>query len=297
MNRENNFFNQIIVKDDDLKDYNNLQTQSSNLNFSKQSISLNNNFTNNDKNINSDTNDLNLNYINDAENKNTETNVSVEFNNGKNKFNKIICNGADNSLNINTGTYNKNITFDRNFKYSNLNDQDFSLSARKYGNTFIFLNIKKGPIFVLGPNWCYFLGLTLVLFLTFIGVFLSLGDKLNYYVRIIGIFIYSVQFISYSACSLINPGLPDNRFLENPNFKFDNKVLQPCSECKLLNDLNTTEITYHCFECEVCIEGYDHHCPWISKCVGKNNIWLFYIFVGSTFIYIIFLFVALSTIS
>ena len=28
----------------------------------------------------------------------------------------------------------------------------------------------------------------------------------------------------------------------------------------------------HCDDCGICIEGLDHHCPWTSHCVGKNNI-------------------------
>ncbi|KAL3794178.1 hypothetical protein HJC23_012885 [Cyclotella cryptica] len=43
----------------------------------------------------------------------------------------------------------------------------------------------------------------------------------------------------------------------------------------------------HCQDCNVCIEGYDHHCPWMGTCIGKKNFtsfmvfnltWLFYLF-------------------
>jgi len=42
----------------------------------------------------------------------------------------------------------------------------------------------------------------------------------------------------------------------------------------------------HCPECNVCVEGYDHHCPWMGTCIGKKNFtsfmvfnltWLFYL--------------------
>lgn len=36
----------------------------------------------------------------------------------------------------------------------------------------------------------------------------------------------------------------------------------------------------HCSRCEVCIEGYDHHCPFMSKCVGRGNIVQFYLLMG-----------------
>jgi hypothetical protein len=35
----------------------------------------------------------------------------------------------------------------------------------------------------------------------------------------------------------------------------------------------------HCSDCDLCIAGYDHHCPWVGKCIGSNNIHLFFIYV------------------
>ena len=32
----------------------------------------------------------------------------------------------------------------------------------------------------------------------------------------------------------------------------------------------------HCMDCRVCIEEYDHHCPWTGKCIGKRNVRYFY---------------------
>ena len=46
--------------------------------------------------------------------------------------------------------------------------------------------------------------------------------------------------------------------------------------------------TNHCDECNIYIIGADHHCPWTSKCVGANNKKIFYIFVFSTFILLIY---------
>jgi hypothetical protein len=38
---------------------------------------------------------------------------------------------------------------------------------------------------------------------------------------------------------------------------------------------------YHCKYCNICIEQYDHHCPWLSKFIGKKNLRLFYAFAAS----------------
>lgn len=53
-----------------------------------------------------------------------------------------------------------------------------------------------------------------------------------------------------------------------------------------LCSLNQPPDAVHCPECNVCIEGYDHHCPWMGTCIGKKNFtsfmafnlsWLFYL--------------------
>jgi hypothetical protein len=51
-----------------------------------------------------------------------------------------------------------------------------------------------------------------------------------------------------------------------------------CRKCRF----HVARGSFHCVYCDVCIEGYDHHCPWTSKCIGKNNLIRFYLFVFLT---------------
>ena len=44
----------------------------------------------------------------------------------------------------------------------------------------------------------------------------------------------------------------------------------------------------HCPDCNVCVEGYDHHCPWMGTCIGKKNMNAFMCFNFTWLIYLIY---------
>lgn len=46
--------------------------------------------------------------------------------------------------------------------------------------------------------------------------------------------------------------------------------------------------TIHCSDCRVCVEEYDHHCPWMGTCIGKKNMGAFMGFNFSWLIYLIY---------
>ena len=48
--------------------------------------------------------------------------------------------------------------------------------------------------------------------------------------------------------------------------------------------INKERKTTHCYDCDICIEKHDHHCPWTGKCIGDKNIISYYIFVVSIFL-------------
>jgi uncharacterized membrane protein len=56
--------------------------------------------------------------------------------------------------------------------------------------------------------------------------------------------------------------------------------------------MNVPRHARHCSDCNVCVSNYDHHCPWTSKCIGGGNLYHFYIFLGMTPIYMIYITIA-----
>lgn len=108
----------------------------------------------------------------------------------------------------------------------------------------------------------------------------TIWGKGNLIIDIIALIISITQLLFYFLAGTVNPGLPryDYQYKANkPGFK---GYFRKCEQCNLWIALDKR--CYHCERCGVCIEGYDHHCPWTTKCIGERNIKFFYGFLGFT---------------
>jgi len=111
----------------------------------------------------------------------------------------------------------------------------------------------------------------------------------------IGAFILIIQFISYFLTFIINQGIPNMKLTlsEQLTRNFSKRTLNIvhsqkfCEICGLMKR-NCTNIT-HCEDCQICVEGFDHHCPWTGKCVGSKNMLFFRTFLISTIVLILYI--------
>ena len=106
------------------------------------------------------------------------------------------------------------------------------------------------------------------------------------------ILIEKISFITHIITFLIpflmNPGIPKREYYKKrfeKEYKGDFKKLKSCDKCNILipKKLNVG----HCVYCNICVKDYDHHCPWIGKCIGKYNKIPFYLFLFGMLFYII----------
>ena len=143
---------------------------------------------------------------------------------------------------------------------------------------FLFMDKYDNPLLIVGPHWplfaCFF-GIVNILYMIII---FKLWNRLGPKSKLVNQISYWLFTLSYAYTSLINPGYPKNNNERKTGYPREDYFF--CNDCKFYVKRNTGAT--HCEDCGICIEGQDHHCPWTSHCVGKNNIITFYIFIVST---------------
>lgn len=166
----------------------------------------------------------------------------------------------------------------------------FALFQRIGGLNCVCVLSSGKPLFCLGPDWGYFLCMvTSILALDQVFIFLMYPGSPSW-LQVWGTFTCLLLTCSYSLCALLDPGVAvDGLSLDHSIEDLENKMkdLRFCGKCGVLR---ATE-TYHCDDCDVCIEGYDHHCPFTGKCIGKGNILCFQTFLASILMTMVFAFV------
>lgn len=106
-----------------------------------------------------------------------------------------------------------------------------------------------------------------------------------------GVFLATAGLVLFYRCSSKDPGFismningPEHIKDDDPLLKIEisNSALlegnwsQLCATCKIVRPLRAK----HCSTCDRCVEQFDHHCPWVSNCIGKKNKWDFFMFLA-----------------
>ena len=175
-----------------------------------------------------------------------------------------------------------------NIDINNNNNKNIILN---YGRYRIFsYNSKGDPLFLIGPDYSYFISMlimNLIFFIFFNYLLLTLTKLL---VGIIGVILNIIQLFFFIIASIKNPGLPKKEIQNEVLLISDPDKYKRCNSCLFIVEKNKKYV--HCNVCQICCEGYDHHCPWTSKCVGKGNI--FYFNTTLTLVSIVFFYLILA---
>ena len=159
------------------------------------------------------------------------------------------------------------------------------LNFKKIGKLIILYENEQGIKYVMGPLFPFFFIINL---LVNIFILKEVYNNIPIIFRMIGTIINFIQIFLFISSSTKNPGLPLKEYStliyeeENKNAK----NFRQCKDCKLW--INTDELTIHCRKCQICIEGYDHHCDCMNICIGKNNLKSFYFLILVSFLLILY---------
>jgi len=151
------------------------------------------------------------------------------------------------------------------------------------GKTRVCCWIRKKPLCSLGPDWLLFL-FSFVL-IESIGIAISFKVVTSRLSKIILLALVGLEGFVFLYTALKNPGIASiSKRSKDEDLDYLSRFANFCKKCQILKD----ETTYHCDVCDVCIQGYDHHCPWTGKCIGAGNFKAFYTFITTTLIYFVF---------
>ena len=156
---------------------------------------------------------------------------------------------------------------------------------KKIGNLIIISQDEKEIKYIMGPIFPLLLILNIS---ANIFIQIIVFKKIPIIFKILGSIMNFLQIYFFIISSTKNPGLPSKEY-EKLVYEEENKTaknFRKCKDCKLW--INTDEKTIHCKKCDICIEGYDHHCDCINICVGKKNIKNFYLLILTSFLLIVY---------
>lgn len=116
----------------------------------------------------------------------------------------------------------------------------------------------------------YFLHLLIPLLLIEINIPFIQSHNIIYWYSLWALVLYAIlvinQFIDSGEIKINANTLSLLDIIENVDIE------KYCPVCESKNTLTSV----HCYICQKCIDGFDHHCLWMGKCVGRGNKSLFY---------------------
>jgi len=145
----------------------------------------------------------------------------------------------------------------------------------KWLGRILTLRVPCGLVYI-GPHW--YCSVAMLCFILGAGIYYGDSAVPNGPWQLLGgISATTLSTVTFLRCALANPGILTAQAADCAVAAEEVPMAdgQRCDTCNLVQPSGTS----HCEFCQVCIEGFDHHCPWMGKCIGKSNLCSFYTFL------------------
>lgn len=132
---------------------------------------------------------------------------------------------------------------------------------------------------LVGPDWPCMLGTNILIIVPTVLFLIKVAAALSPAVVVIGTVSLALLLAVFLATACTDPGIvfsSPSETSDEEKFELSSEIsMLKCSQC----NIRRPSTACHCYECNVCVERLDHHCPWTGKCIGAKNIRLFYAFL------------------
>lgn len=141
------------------------------------------------------------------------------------------------------------------------------------------LNIRNLTI-IIGPKHEIFFPLLFISMITYLSIQVNraiepIPQKLKEiptYYKIMLFLHYPFAFLLLLNLFLVSFTSPKHA---SENLNEGNMMSFFCDKCKISKNYAKRKNVRHCDTCDICVEGYDHHCKLLGNCVGEDNIFFF----------------------
>ena len=103
-----------------------------------------------------------------------------------------------------------------------------------------------------------------------------LMPTLEWYINLLTLVLFGTALVCLVGATCADPGIIPKGSGDIDTPPTDVAGAKWCVRCECWQPKGAQ----HCMDCDVCIDGYDHHCPMMGKCVGKGNLRYFTTFVS-----------------
>ena len=208
-------------------------------------------------------------------NSDKKLNINIESNEKINTINENNNNISHNMLEI----YNEN-EYDNENENDNEHFDEQKINPNKeriFKNIHCYFYLENEPLIIIGPDLSYFIWIfTIVSFFSILIYSLKSSSFFTSLLYVLGYLFFAVFYI---LLMVTNPGIPSEK--KHYDINDLNYNYRQCNICNCIYHKDDFKNVNHCEECGICVENYEQHYNFATKCIGKNNKQIFQIWMGS----------------